>query len=272
MKKIFVAAILLCVSYLALPQTKTGLKTTTLPFCATDGHVPDALLKIGRSELLAQATTASCYYMVRVYFHIVRNTNGTGGQNVAVIQTIMTNLTTVYNPWKIYIVNGGNDEIRNDFYMSNFDNNKFTSLIGVNVASNAINIYLLDDLTYNAGKANGIPGTALVVGGAYTTPEGTVQNLVPSLVVPHEVGHCLGLFHTFETANGLELVNESNCSTAGDLVCDTPADSPNYNFKENNLCQWTVTFNDSNGTPFNPDPHNIKASYKDSAKEGKGKG
>lgn len=39
----------------------------------------------------------------------------------------------------------------------------------------------------------------------------------------HEMGHFLGLLHTFETQTGLELVDGSNCTTAGDLVCDTEA-------------------------------------------------
>ncbi len=41
----------------------------------------------------------------------------------------------------------------------------------------------------------------------------------------HEVGHYLGLFHTFDGGCGT-----SNCNTSGDLCCDTNAESsPNYN-------------------------------------------
>ncbi len=42
--------------------------------------------------------------------------------------------------------------------------------------------------------------------------------------IAHEMGHYFGLLHTHETANGTELVNGTNCGTAGDLLCDTPAD------------------------------------------------
>ena len=38
------------------------------------------------------------------------------------------------------------------------------------------------------------------------------------------MGHYFGLPHTFSTSDGNELVDGSNCSTAGDGICDTPAD------------------------------------------------
>lgn len=43
-------------------------------------------------------------------------------------------------------------------------------------------------------------------------------------VLAHEIGHFFGLYHTFETRFGIEKVDGSNCETAGDLICDTPAD------------------------------------------------
>jgi hypothetical protein len=43
-------------------------------------------------------------------------------------------------------------------------------------------------------------------------------------VIVHEFGHYFGLYHTAETQFGLEKVDGSNCNSAGDLICDTPAD------------------------------------------------
>jgi len=61
----------------------------------------------------------------------------------------------------------------------------------------------------------------------------------------HEMGHFFSLAHTFETANGVELVNESNCIAAGDSICDTPADiNP---APVNGACQWTGTNRDATG-------------------------
>lgn len=44
-------------------------------------------------------------------------------------------------------------------------------------------------------------------------------------VIAHEFGHYFGLYHTDETQRfGIEKVDGSNCLTAGDRICDTPAD------------------------------------------------
>ena len=67
------------------------------------------------------------------------------------------------------------------------------------------------------------------------------------------------MFHTHgKTNNGTtdELVNGSNCESAGDNVCDTPAD-PNLNGKVSRDCLYTGGASDANGDPFDPDPRNI---------------
>lgn len=72
----------------------------------------------------------------------------------------------------------------------------------------------------------------------------------------HEMGHFFSLPHTFDTSVGAELVNESNCATAGDLICDTPADI-NPAPVSNSGCQWTGTNVDANGDFYTPIIGNI---------------
>ena len=43
-------------------------------------------------------------------------------------------------------------------------------------------------------------------------------------LLAHEMGHYLGLYHTFE---GLNCAN-NDCATQGDMVCDTPPDAVNW--------------------------------------------
>ena len=72
----------------------------------------------------------------------------------------------------------------------------------------------------------------------------------------HEVGHFFGLFHTHETFFGRETVDGSNCTTAGDRICDTPAD-PNLAATGLQGCTYVAGFVDSNGDMYRPDPGNL---------------
>src|SRR5690606_12214942 len=60
---------------------------------------------------------------------------------------------------------------------------------------------------------------------------------------PHEMGHCLNLYHTHrgstdcEPSGCAENINGNNCSTCGDYICDTPAD-PCLLGKVDGLCQY----------------------------------
>lgn len=196
-------------------------------------------------------TTANttCYY-VRVFFHLVRNSNGSGGQPTSVIAQEMNFLTATYASHQIYFVNAGSDEILNTNFQNDIDQNKYNAIVNTQVASNALNVYLLDNSSnFNQGLAN---DRAVVIGGSVVG-----QNLTPSAVVAHELGHCLGLYHTFEYRMGDELVDGSNCLTAGDLVCDTPAESRAYNFTENSSCVYTAGYQDANGQTYNPDLRNV---------------
>ncbi|MEM6268170.1 MAG: M43 family zinc metalloprotease [Bacteroidota bacterium] len=71
-----------------------------------------------------------------------------------------------------------------------------------------------DGVVINArffGRGNGIAPSSYALGRTGT----------------HEVGHWLGLFHTFQ--GGCSGMNASNCDTGGDRVCDTPP-TANSNF------------------------------------------
>lgn len=90
-----------------------------------------------------------------------------------------------------------------------------------------------------------------------------IQN---TATVTHEIGHYLGLYHTdddFKDSQGrIELVDGSNCSEAGDKICDTAA-SPDLN--SNNIdeptCNYIGTEKDPAGMPYNPDTLNFMTQW-----------
>lgn len=83
---------------------------------------------------------------------------------------------------------------------------------------------------------------------------------LPTKAISHELGHFFGLYHTFENT-GSELVNGSNCTVAGDSLCDTPADPKGA---VDGGCNFTgPIFKDNNGDWYFPPVDNIMSYYDD---------
>ncbi len=92
----------------------------------------------------------------------------------------------------------------------------------------------------------------------------------------HEMGHYFGLLDTYGPKNGdLELVDGSNCETAGDLLCDTPADPfvPGDTLKPKYLhadipCRFVFEGRDPAGQYYIPDVGNMMTLYPDTCRCG----
>ena len=83
----------------------------------------------------------------------------------------------------------------------------------------SIFIFLRDD-TDASSDALCVPNNYCYVSGKV---DGITGPLSKTLITAHEVGHCLGLLHTFHD-ECVAIANEP-CNTVGDLVCDTPPES-----------------------------------------------
>ncbi len=91
------------------------------------------------------------------------------------------------------------------------------------------------------------------------------KSCIDAGTIAHELGHFFGLKHTFENTVP-ELADGSNCKTAGDGFCDTPADP----YKQGDAlsqyiniltCKFVSELKDTNGEFYNPDVSNIMSYY-----------
>lgn len=193
-----------------------------------------------------QARGSSSALCIDVFFHIVRNTNGTNAFATPNLDAIVNNLNEFYSPHNIIINNAGSDFINNSNFVNIDNDNEARNLGQTNNRNDAINYYIVETLWsvnggFITGTANSIPSNNLVIR----------RDRVLTSTSPHELGHCLNLLHTHETARGVEAINGSNCSSAGDLVCDTPADPRLGTNNVNGNCEYF------GGNGFNPLTNNI---------------
>jgi Secretion system C-terminal sorting domain len=237
-----------------------------ISFCNTKGGNP---ILFSATEM-ASLNSDNPFYL-KVYFHVVKRANGTGGQTNGEVDGILNLLNEDFNPHNIFFIEdcGERQVIQSNAIYQNGKLCDFTSF----THADGIDVFLMgDDAISLGGEANNIPGDYFFVSGSYwKSPFGSIPK---SRIISHEMGHCLGLWHTHHgeelplaslNCDGvpyipsnicLELVNGSNGTTCGDYIQDTPAD-PNIAFNVNANCQWQGSKVDPNGAAYNPDEKNI---------------
>ena len=225
--------------------------------CKTPAEMNSTTREVFAKEIKVRSNTN---YLIRVYFHIIRRTNGTGASIVQNnVQTAFNTLNTDFNPHGIYFTwDNSIDYINSDSYYYNPGVNIFS----VNNHSNGVDIYLYGENVCIGGYANGIANSTEYYIGGYLSSFPSLY-LSGTHVVSHEMGHVLGLYHTHRGTSLIEpdgcpeLVNGSNSSVCGDEIEDTPAD-PCLNYDVNPYTgQWQGSGTDANGDPYQPDTHLI---------------
>lgn len=209
-------------------------------------------------------------YNIRVFIRIVREDNGT--LPACTMETALQNFNEMndqYNAHNICFQLVGMDFI-DDSYLNNFNvSANLESVYPDYIKDNnldvngAITIFIHYNFLNNSGSsgnAYGIPNNFLSVA-RWAVNSPTVHS-----IFGHEMGHCLGLYHTFQRHNSVQETvtrnagnNCYNCTTEGDLCCDTPAD---YTNSQDNTNPNTCVYNGSNtnacdGLEYNPSTVNI---------------
>ena len=217
-------------------------------------------------HLLKESKSSTALTSIPVKINIVTNNDGSGGIDINDVLSELAEVNTFFeNSFvEFYACDDVNYINSSSLYQFNADTQQ--DLLFENHQENILNIYFVNEIDFGDGFACGytyLPGNssqyydAVVMQNSCTTStEGTT--------LTHEMGHHLNLIHTHGPQNGTltdELVNGSNCSVAGDLLCDTPAD-PQLGYSNVNdvNCLYSVSGTpptDAQGNLFDPDTSNI---------------
>ncbi len=226
------------------------------------------LIEQDRKDLLRQ-TAAGMYQLAAVphsltnvplTFHVVRMSSGIGGLTATRLCQAISDLNSSFLGAEIrFYLAGPIDYIDSDNYFFNIDTlAEINALRSTNAVSNSINVYFTENLADEEGGLCGISSftvnsvQGIVMKNDCTATQGDHATLA------HEVGHYFDLYHTHETAFGAECVDGSNCTSAGDQLCDTPADPELGETNVDATCTYVGSETDScNGDTYHPDPANL---------------
>ncbi len=206
-------------------------------------------------EMQSLATLPKTIYLFNVYIHIIRPAGGNAfNDKESICNTLMDRLNRYFYKHSIYFTLNGSEFIDSDIYNA-YNAYNADLIYNVNPHSNAFDIYLFT----NGDNFGNVGGAAVP---KYGNELWVTSNSYHLESTPHEMGHILGLVHTFEgTANGRnpEFVDGSNAATAGDKIVDTPADPAIYDSNFN--YGGTVHDVDAHGDVYAPDETNLMSYY-----------
>ncbi|GAB3166176.1 hypothetical protein GCM10027291_11190 [Telluribacter humicola] len=235
--------------------------------CGTTPPPPEKIRKIEdaikKRKALGPAIKESSPLLVPIKAHIVRKSNGSAGLPVEVLITAIDTMNKQYLPMNMQFYLCGPIHYIDDDNLSSCDVEQDDKPLSQHNVNDAVNVYFCDVLTSGTAALNGIS--------AFPSDNSLDNRIIMhnratrnGTTLAHEMGHYWNLYHTHETFFGAELVTResgANCTSAGDQVCDTPADpySSSYDFT---TCKYTDTVKkDANGELYNPDLTNLMSYY-----------
>ncbi len=208
------------------------------------------------------APRSTTHYRVPVQMHIVRQNDATGGFNPAEMAMVMSaaNVHFAQVNIEIYEYKSANFINSDYFYFDCTSSAQWDSLKRTDAEPEAINIYWVPN-------ESGFPYCGISSFSGSGTQGIIMNNLCGGSAQPfnstvvHEIGHYFDLYHTHETAFGVECPSGSNCSSTGDLLCDTPADPDLYGHvspaPECLYDNYASTPAECDATPYAPQTDNI---------------
>lgn len=211
--------------------------------------------KLKNTMATLQTETAKKMTPVQVPYqiHLFKKSDSSSVLTLADIYHEIDTVNAFYANANMFFYECAPPELILDDSLYNFDTSEESIVLSSHYMPDVLNLYFPNTVktgtTPVCGYSRYPPSVDLAVIAASCAKNGST--------LPHEIGHYFGLMHTHETFAGAELVDGSNCSFAGDQICDTPADPMLDYSTVNTSCVYTGTVTDGNGAPYTPDVTNI---------------
>ena len=243
----------LLVTLLALSGLTLSAQTTVEGCATAPSPSWAAKLKSRAANLSAMESGKTSPIRVPYQIHLFTKSDSS---SVLTLQKIYKELDTVnvfYANANMFLYECAPPELIADDSLYNFESAEEPVLWSQHYTSDVLNLYFPNTAksgtTAVCGYSRYPPSVDVVIVAAACATNGST--------LPHEIGHYFGLMHTHDSYLGAELADGSNCSFAGDLICDTPAD-PGLDYTNvSTACVYTGTVTDGNGAPYMPDVTNI---------------
>ncbi|MGE0479540.1 MAG: M43 family zinc metalloprotease [Phycisphaerae bacterium] len=198
--------------------------------------------------------------IVPLTIHVVRRSDGSGGVAEPLIADAIAECDVAFASLGLSFCQAGpTTHIDHDGYYDQIDTLAEANMLRlIDFVPNTINVYFVDALSIGAGPLCGLASFTFNSAQGVIIRNGCMTTAADRTTLAHEIGHYFDLFHTHETAFGEECADSSNCETAGDLVCDTPADPQLTRDMVSDECTYIGHASDPcNGAPYAPDPTNL---------------
>lgn len=190
--------------------------------------------------------------------HVVRQSNGTGGIAEPDMTQTLTDANAHWAPSGVlFFQQGATRFIDSDAFFNIDSQAELDQLRSTDFVTGTLNVYFVNTLSAGGQSLCGISSFSfdlvqgIVINNSCTSDDNNTATFT------HEIGHYFDLYHTHEVVFGPECPDGFNCSFAGDLLCDTPADPDLSDPGALTNCTYTGTETRCFGQTFSPDPANL---------------